>query len=237
MKTGLAISTYFCEKTSQERLGIFRKSIESLVLSRYSDTIILVDDGSTTRAHLEGLPDNVRVVSRPHGGIARAKNTCIKELLNEGVDIGFLADDDVMYKSADWAEQYTKAIQITGMGHFSYFLESTPCEYPEMSGYVYRKTPSVNGCFLTFTRDLIERIGYFKILPHEYGHEHSNFSLRAATIGKQGGFFDIVDSSQRLELIQESIVFKSVGPVDPIKFKENEQQAILTEFKYEPFSE
>jgi len=33
------------------------------------------------------------------------------------------------------------------------------------------KTAHVNGCFLTGSRTLIEKIGYFKVFPYKYGHE------------------------------------------------------------------
>jgi len=236
MKTGLAISTYFCEHTPSERFNIFRSSIESLLISGYDSTIVIVDDGSTTQKHLEGLDSRIGVVRRDHGGVARTKNTCIKELLARNVDVGFLADDDICY-GGGWHVRYSDAVVKTGLDHFSFFLENTPCEFQELGGLTIRKTPSVNGCFLTFTKKLVDLIGFFKILPHDYGHEHSNFSLRAAVLAKQGGFYDICDSDRYIQIIPDSISNKSIGVVDSYKFKENEQHAILTEFKYEPFSE
>jgi glycosyltransferase involved in cell wall biosynthesis len=236
MRTGIAISTYFCEKTPPERLGIFKRSLSSLLASGYDGVIFLVDDGSTTERHLEQLDSRVRVIHRSHGGVARTKNTCIKVLFAEGVDIGFLADDDMFYKSS-WYVRYAEAIQRTGIDHFSYFLESTPCEVMEIGGMRVRRTPSVNGCFLTVTKRLIDKIGFFKMLPNDYGHEHSNFSVRAARLSGQGGFYDIEDSFSCLELISESVGCKAIGSVDIEKFKENEQHAILMGFNYEPFIE
>lgn len=237
MKTGIAISTYFCDKTPPERLGIFTRSLESLLSTEYAGVVVVVDDGSSSEEHLSRVDSRVRVVRRTHGGVARAKNTCIKELLADNVDIGFLADDDMLYKHSAWHSRYVEAIQKSGIDHFSYFLESTPCELQDIGGVRIRKTPSVNGCFLTFTRKLVDRIGFFKILPNEYGHEHSNFSIRAARLAGQVGFFDIEDSSSCLELIPESIVSKSVGSIDPDQFKENERHAIMMGFQYEPFLE
>jgi len=242
MKTGIAISTYFCDKTPPERLDIFRRSLESLFSTGYDGAIVIVDDGSTCYEHFKLLLEishghRINLIDRPHGGIARAKNTCIKALLDEGVDVGFLADDDILYKSGVWHTQYAEAIKKTGIDHLSYFLESTPCEIRVIDGIRIRQTPSVNGCFLTFTRKLIEKIGFFKILPNEYGHEHSNFSIRAARLAGQGGFFDLDGSAGLLELIPESVVNKSVGPVDPGQFKENERHAIMMGFQYEPLLE
>jgi len=236
MKTGIAISTYFCDKTPPERLPVFKSSIESLLISGYDGVVLLVDDGSTTDKHLEGLDSRIRVICRGHGGVACTKNTCIKELLLENVDVGFLADDDICY-GGGWHTRYLEAIQKTGIEHFSCFLEGTSCEHVELNGVRIRKTPSVNGCFMTFTKALVDKIGFFKILPNEYGHEHSNFSIRVARLTDQGGFFDIEDSDRYIRLIPESLEYKSVGTVDIDQFKENEQHAILSEFKYEPFVE
>lgn len=242
MKTGVAISTYFCDKTPPERLLIFRRSLESLFSTGYDGVIVVVDDGSTCYEHFKMLLEiskghRINLIDRSHGGIARTKNTCIKALLDEGVDVGFLADDDMLYKKGDWHTRYAEAVQKTGIDHFSYFLESTPCEVREIGGAKVRQTPSVNGCFMTFTRKLVDKIGFFKILPNEYGHEHSNFSIRAARLSGQGGFFDLDDSVSCLELIPESVVSKSVGPVNIAQLRENERHAILMGFQYEPFLE
>jgi len=237
MKTGIAITTYFCDRTPPGRLDIFKRSLGSLLSTDYEGVIVLVDDGSSTDSHLKLIDSRVRVVRKSHGGIARAKNTCIKELLSENVDVGFLADDDMFYKNNDWHTRYTEAIHRTGIDHFSYFLESTPCEALNLCGVMIRQTPSVNGCFLTFTKELIDKIGFFKVLPNEYGHEHSNFSIRAARLAKQGGFFDLEDSTRSIELIPESVVSKSVGIIDINQFKENERHAILMRFQYEPLLE
>jgi glycosyltransferase involved in cell wall biosynthesis len=242
MNTGLAISTYFCEKTPPERLGIFKKSIESLFATGYTDFICVVDDGSTNTDHLtwiESLNIDVKilVIRHRHGGIAKTKNVCIRTLLDAGVDVGFLADDDMLYKNSAWADRYAQAVLHTGIDHYSYFLEDKPCEVFSRGGVSIRKTPSVNGCFMTFTKSLVDKIGYFKILPHDYGHEHSNFSIRAARLAGPDGFYDLEGSGDLLELVGESVTHKSIGSVDYDLFSENERSAILTEFKYEPFIE
>ncbi len=242
MKTGLAISTYFCDKTPPERLTIFKESVESLFATGYAGFICVVDDGSDRTEHLTWLAEldkegRVFVIRHKHGGIAKTKNVCIRTLLDAIVDVGFLADDDVLYKSLGWAEKYAMAMITSGIDHFSYFLEDKPCEIFCVGGISIRKTPSVNGCFMTFTKRLVDKIGYFKILPNDYGHEHSNFSIRAARLHGPDGFYDLNDSSALLELIRESVACKSIGAVDQGLFSENERSAILTEFKYEPFIE
>ena len=34
------------------------------------------------------------------------------------------------------------------------------------------------GCWLSFTPELIKKVGYFKVMEGKYGYEHINFTLR-----------------------------------------------------------
>lgn len=238
----LAITTHFEDETHPKRLDIFKKSMESLLSSSFPGKIFLVDDGSTTDTHLkllEGLNQAGRILihRRASGGVARAKNTCIRLILESGSDIGFLADDDLFYKDKNWYVPYLEAMEKTGIQHFSYLYEDVPCRIEKFNSVPTRLTPHVNGCFLTFTRALIEQIGYIKILSGKYGHEHSNFSIRAARLTEHKDFFDIVDSKKYIELIPESISIKSIGEINQEEFRKNEIEAIQTTFKYEPLIE
>jgi len=242
MKTGLAITTYFREDTDRERLFIFLRSMEGLLISDYPGSIYLVDDGSTYTEHIRSMRiinkgGKVKIVTRPHGGIARAKNTCIKLLLEDGVAVGVLADDAVLYKDPRWYQVYSEAVSATGIDHLSFYHNNKLCELVYYNEYPLRKTPDVNGCFFTFTKRLIDKIGYMKVLPNDYGHEHSNFSFRADRLFGQRGFFDIVDAKRYIDLIPESISIKSINDISERSLDENAQQAILSEFTHEPFVE
>lgn len=242
MRTGIAITTYFREGTCKARLPVFMESMKSLLATGYPGSIFLVDDGSTCYEHLKlllGISQGHRIslIDRPHGGIARAKNTCIKALLDDGVDVGFLADDDMFYKDPTWYRVYSEAVERSGLAHLSFYHNNKPCESVSINGQGLRRTPDVNGSFFTITRSLIDRIGYLKILPHDYGHEHSNFSFRADRLGGQGGFFDLVDAKRYIDLIPESFAAKSVVGVSESDLSENAQCAIHSAFTYEPFLE
>jgi glycosyltransferase involved in cell wall biosynthesis len=242
VKTGIAITTYFREDTAKERFSIFRTSIESLLATEYPGNIFLVDDGSEILDHIRLLGGinggyRIKMIGRPHGGIARAKNTCIKALLADGVDVGYLADDDMLYKDPVWHTVYSEAVVSTGMAHLCFYHNNKPCELVNIKGHVLRQTPEVNGSFFTITLGLIQKIGYMKILPHDYGHEHSNFSFRADRLYGQGGFFDIVDAKKYIDLVPESLSVRSVSDISEAALSENAQSAIHSEFKYEPFVE
>jgi len=238
-KIGLGITSYFCGKTPPGRLDIFRRSIESLLSSDFQGPTYLVDDGSTIQDHLKLLESldkagRVKVHKRVNGGIARAKNSCIKLILDSGCNIGFLADDDLLYKDKRWFEAYEHAINVTGIHHFSFFYEKTACREEKINNLLIRCTPHVNGCFLTFTKELIDKIGYFKILSYRYGHEHSNFSVRTTKLTQHKHFYDIKDSGKYIDLIPESLSNRSIGEIDQAAFKKNETEALCSQFRKEP---
>jgi hypothetical protein len=49
---------------------------------------------------------------------------------------------------------------------------------------------------MTFTRQALDRVGGFKILPHRYGFEHINWTYRAVRAGLAPFPADIVESSR-----------------------------------------
>ena len=78
--SGVAISTYFCDVTPEIRLNVFKKSINSLIVSEYKGPIFLVDDGSTKKDHLnfvrEVYGDRIFIQERSeNGGLSKVKNT------------------------------------------------------------------------------------------------------------------------------------------------------------------
>lgn len=237
INTGLAITTYFRNGYDKERLSIFRRSIRSLISSGYGGRIFIVDDGSETFDHIavireEDTSNRIAVIFRhENGGIARAKNTCIRTLLEAGCDTGFLADDDIEY-SPGWDARYVETMSRFKIPHLSMYIDKG-FETVEEDGGVVRATPHVNGCFLTFTRELIDRVGYFKILDYKYGHEHSNFSVRCLNFGEIPFFGDIAEREKYLNIIPESIGCKSLTDIDQDAVDKNEAVA-LSEFCKEP---
>lgn len=226
---GLAISTFMRNSPNlQERLGIFKHSLLSLYYSEYNGYLCLVDDGSEVDDHLvyaNALFGNrINIIKSPENrGIARTKNKCIKAILDAGCDIGFLSDDDIQYfKGFDTA--YSRKMESTRIPHFSYYVNKKDANI-QMYGIDYiRQTPALNGCFITFTKQLIEDIGYFKIFPNKYGHEHSNFTYRAIHHGKIPYFCDICDSEKYIRLIDAS---DAIGSIEKNKSEIAENGSML----------
>lgn len=216
-KLAIAISTFMRKEGFDNRFTIFKDCINTFCQTDFEGTLHLVDDDSETKEHLHwvGQKKDKRIIvhQKPtNGGVARTKNTCIRLCLQDKeVDTFFLSDDDMVFKTNEWYKIYAEAVNGTDIQHFSYALPSCARKKAKpvsVRGENLLITPHVNGCFLVCTRKLIESIGYFKILPYKYGHEHSNFSVRSRK--HTGQFFDVESSSKHLELNPASHDNKSV---------------------------
>lgn len=199
----IAISTFMREASYASRIVHYQRCILSLTVSEFPGTIYIVDDGSEVKHHLDWTRDlgdeRLVIVEKPeNSGIARTKNTCIRLCLeNPEVTYFFLSDDDVIFKTPRWFEIYTNATYHTGIDHLCFAIPdaratASPCQ---INKYDLITTILSGGCLLTGTRALVERVGYFKVLPHKYGHEHTHYSRRASS-----GFYDAYDSNHHLAL-------------------------------------
>ena len=105
IKVGIAISTFSESKTCAKRYEIIKRSLDSLekVIQQttFNVYVVIVVDGSVPKRHYNILSKYNFIIyqKKQNGGVARTKNTCIRLLLEQNTDIGFLADDDVLYKN------------------------------------------------------------------------------------------------------------------------------------------
>jgi hypothetical protein len=119
MKVGLAITT--CRrKSAPGRLEITHRSLTSLFESKPKlDVCYLIDDSSEPTKVFDKYPIQY-VHKERHGGVACAKNTCIRLLYEAGCDIIILADDDVLWKKG-WDTAYGKVLGKTGIQHMCWY--------------------------------------------------------------------------------------------------------------------
>ena len=227
MKTAIGISTYLTNETINDRLSIIKKSIDSLVNTNYNGDIYIIDDGSNIKEHLEYIKNindsRIYIIERKeNGGIAKTKNTSIKLIL-ENNDIGFLADDDVLYKNG-WDALYENAIRDTKFEHFTLYVEDRK-EIPiiKINNTNILKLPHIDGCFLTISKNIINQIGYFKIFPYKFGHEHSNFTIRCKANNLIPHYMDVENSNKYLSLVPESLSNRSLKNIDKTQFNANEK--------------
>lgn len=108
----------------QRRPGLLRRALESALAQKgaFEMEVLVVDDASPTPAgpELEGLPNRpgrrVRLLSRPNGGAAAARNTALDALPPGATHIAFLDSDDV------WTEDHlARALAADADLYFSDF--------------------------------------------------------------------------------------------------------------------
>lgn len=190
MKHALAILTYAEKDSHGYRINALLDSLRS---TGYPGNVFIVDDGSPimrafSTADWEPAPSYVRRESR--GGVSRGKNTCIRLLMGHGVDVGFLADDDIEFEG-DWWTPYLEAHSSTGWHHFSWADSRkegvTPVKSPTAS---FRVSRHLNGCFLTFTPEVVEKVGGFPVTEVLWGWDHVNWTQRIIKAGLSPGYVD-----------------------------------------------
>jgi len=237
MKIGLSISTHSSDDTTPKRIEIIKECLDS-VPQNDNIYVNIVADGVVEehKKLLDIYPFDI--IYQENRGISSTKNIGIKNIIDNGCDIGFLMDDDMIIKDEKVFDHYSNIMKSTGIPHFSYYIDRNNCQEIILEKNVtIAKTPLVNGCLLTFTKDLIEDIGYFKILPYKYGHEHSNFSRRCLHYGKIPFFCDIINANKYIELNPDSINLRSgVFPeYDSVEMKTNEKISYSLD-RYVPFN-
>ena len=144
-----------------------------------------------------------------------------------------MADDDILYKP-DCLETYTKAI-LNGKIHHIGFCQVDPIVRPreiwEQKGYIkinYNGQEVMKhkgrgvGCWLSFTKELIDKIGYFKVMRGKYGFEHINFTYRCIEFKMIPHPMDIVEPLRYMDHI-------SFEPVGINKF--NKSHSISEEYR------
>ena len=195
MKHAAAILTYAPTPAFNCRL---ETTLRSLRESKYPGKIYIVDDGSPNRdLSFYRRQPNVQVVVKPYNvGVARGKNTSIRLLIDDEVDVGFLLDDDMIFKQ-DWWDDYLDVHERSDKIHHLSWAnrgEWGGAFYPErFDGVQLVRTEHLNGCMLTFTPTLIATIGGFWVTPLKWGWDHVNWTHRAREHGMMPFFADVPD--------------------------------------------
>lgn len=213
------------------RLDIIKKSFESLFDTYWIWDIIVVDDCSPIKNWINWLKRQwVKIIERQNNWwYAKAKNTLLKYFMDNWQDIWFLADDDNLYVSWRY-EQYTEAIKYTWYQHrnlrLSYLtLDNSQQPYweiREVNWYKYRESPLVNWCFNSFTRETIDKIGYFNEMPYKNWHEHSFFTQRAIANWFAPWYIDVLEPKiQNLQLIDTNYLVSNKDAYNDEYLNEN----------------
>jgi glycosyltransferase involved in cell wall biosynthesis len=240
VRTALAILTYVDRNRPPQVRHRLKSALRSLDRSSFRGRVIVVDDGSTCERHLNYLDRLARsgryeVIKRPaNGGISRAKNTCLRALSERNIEIGFLAEDDILFYEG-WDDAYISAMKTSGIHHFSWYVHTPTDAIVACNGGLVSASSGLLGLLLTFTRDVLSGVGGFKVLPHRYGYEHIQWTYRTMLAGLAPFPCDIADSHRYVE---RNTLPSSLKPADVrLGTEQNRASGYAIERVFEPFAE
>lgn len=232
--TAIAITTYVPYGKSA-LTGRLRRCLDSLSVTQYSGPVSIVDDGSSCSKHLNFVKQLDRAypsltiipVLKPcNGGIAKAKNTSILELLKQDAELMFLCDDDIEFRGG-FDTAYHQAHHETNIHHLCWCDTSIPRKARQVDFGSVDECQSLNGVFLTFTKEMILTIGGMQVMPQKWGHEHLGWSSRAIRAGFAPFNADIPNSSDYIRLLDAPPVFTDTERVKMSKQNWDAYQAEL----------
>ena len=222
-KYGIAISTFSDQETPIDRLDAIITSLDSAMNEIYLKNpeiyIIIICDTCIPehKEILDKYPFEI-VYNKKNMGISYTKNIGIKKILDNGCEYGFLLDDDILIKNNQIFDKYIQAMEKTGFHHFSYIIDKQDERFTEsINGIKVVNTTFINGVFLTFSKSLIDEVGYFEILPYQYGHEHTAFTNKCIRKKLTPYFIDIVNNDNDIEILN----CKCSMNLDDLKVKNN----------------
>ena len=170
--------------TTHNRNDTVADAVRSILSTVPNGTpVVVVDDGSTEPVSLEG---NVKVIRHDTPrGIPAAKNRCIEELMDTGVEHLFLFDDDTWPIENDWYTGYLDSPEHHLQYSWTHFRNGT--EVPRMH-IAYQDSKLIAygwsmGCMLYVSRQAVERVGGMR---WEFGRgmeEHAEWSQRIHNAG------------------------------------------------------
>lgn len=107
-------------------------------------------------------------------GVAYSKNMCLLNLSD--CDYVFLFDDDCFPIMKGWEDEIIRSHIKTGQHHFLY-LNKTHHKINEPFVGISR-FKECGGVFMSFTKRIIETVGFMDSRYKGYGYEHAGFSQR-----------------------------------------------------------
>jgi hypothetical protein len=244
-KIGLFIKTYSNEQTTNIRIDIVEELFISIKDNVDSNIIkILIVDQCKNNYHKEIINKysnifNEIIYNEFNKGISSCQNIGIRHLIYKyDIDIGFGCDDDIIIHK-NGLNRYAETIIKTGIYHFCYypydeyvkknFINPNIIIQTIYKDNILELNSGISGCFFSFTKEMIENIGYFPKLSYIYGYEHEIFTYNYL---KKKCSYDIISSNSQIsnsekniELNIKSIKNTSLSIIDNNKLKKNKSEA------------
>lgn len=218
MKVGVGICTY-------NRLDYFKQSFNAAIdkLRDVVDVWCVYNDGSDKDSEYydeflnlveETYPDIKIFNPRSNGGVAKAKNTLLKHMMDQDCDYMFLLEDDIIIKDEKAVTGYIEATKQSGFTHLCFAYHGPMNKKPLYADQWLEYHGACIGAWCLYTKEIIEKVGYFneKMIN---AFEHVHLTKRIGDLGycpPFGLFIDATGSKDWLEEIPGSIDHSSIRP-------------------------
>jgi glycosyltransferase involved in cell wall biosynthesis len=188
-----------------------RPEVLSLTLDRFARNtkkedvkFVIVDDNSraTTaemcKQAMQGF-NLMHIYFKTHGGVANAKNSCLRELRD--CSHVFLFDDDIFPIHENWITYYLAVHKVTGN---NLLIHSKPmalqmARVMNETEFIYELNTGT-GCLMSLTPEVINKVGAFNRNYSYYGNEHLGYCFRVvhAKLNRNGAFVTPKNTSKYL---------------------------------------
>lgn len=185
MKTMIGVKTF-------RKNDVLQCLLTSLSGHGYTlDTEIVIADDNPGEAFpiFKANPFVKAYLAGSRHGIAYNSNRLLRYFLhNSDCERLLLLDNDICFSRSGMLDEYEKASATNGVKHIAAYIIDSDGGDGLQTAFPYRAIskdgsikwhPGSHGIAQWYTRDIIEKIGYFVRMPYFYGGEHSEHSNRA----------------------------------------------------------
>lgn len=135
---------------------------------------------------VQGFSNVTAFLGAKNLGVSGNSNRALKWLMEETDADHFCLINDDLHVYGDFVDFYKQAHLDLGVGMFC-FCDFTGPTYRwvdiKKRGYNVKLCPRMTGIMMSFTRELINAIGYFDMGFGKFGEEHCDFTVRARLAG------------------------------------------------------
>lgn len=230
MKIIYGLTTYNRKDYLENHITTWYETINK----KHSWTLYINDDGSDdgSQDYIDNIKFNdVKIIKNfaKRRGVHYGINKILKYSSEQDFDFGFKAEDDIFFKRKGWDNLYISAIKKSGYDHLAFvdtnwsrkytnkiLLKDSKKILPKLIEAKIGNAYNAYGCFWTFSKNLIKKIGYIDVENFGLaGNGHSDYTLRACDAGfnNRRPFYDALNSEEYLSMIKNNYRCASSGRV------------------------